>query len=66
LAKWLRIMPDVEPLPTRMDGMRTGPIMRRWTEHRMGKADHRMVLWSWLVLQYLASAGRMGSAAEAA
>ena len=26
-------------------------VRRKWQEHRTGKGDHRMFLWSWIVLQ---------------
>jgi asparagine synthase (glutamine-hydrolysing) len=27
-------------------------VSRQWQEHRSGKADHRLFLWCWIVLQY--------------
>jgi asparagine synthase (glutamine-hydrolysing) len=33
-------------------------VQQKWQEHRTGKADHRLFLWCWLVLQHhLCSAG---------
>jgi asparagine synthase (glutamine-hydrolysing) len=50
LAKWLKVMPNINVPPDYIDGFYGSPIDRRWTEHRAGQADHRMVLWSWLAL----------------
>jgi asparagine synthase (glutamine-hydrolysing) len=50
LNRWLRQLP--EPAT----GLRTlAPnaawIKSRWHEHRRGRGDHRLFLWSWIVLQ---------------
>jgi asparagine synthase (glutamine-hydrolysing) len=58
LVKWLRAMPEITPLPKRPELVRTASIQRQWLEHRAGRADHRMVLWSWLALQHTTAAGR--------
>jgi len=50
LAKWLKVMPNIEVPRRHVDGFYAASIDRRWSEHRAGKADHRMVLWSWLAL----------------
>jgi asparagine synthase (glutamine-hydrolysing) len=50
VAKWLRVMPDFAP--TKLSEMiQTASLERRWTEHRVGRADHRLAIWSWLALQ---------------
>jgi asparagine synthase (glutamine-hydrolysing) len=50
LAKWLRetpATPPLEPLP----GVRLNYAKRIFTEHRAGNGDHRLFLWSWIVMQ---------------
>jgi hypothetical protein len=54
LARWLRLLKPPEggtpPL--------SAPAVSRWQKHRSGAADHRLFLWTWLVLQHcVASAG---------
>jgi asparagine synthase (glutamine-hydrolysing) len=46
LTKWLRDLPEegLHAIP----GMRHNEIDRLWQEHREGKADHRLFLWSLL------------------
>jgi asparagine synthase (glutamine-hydrolysing) len=54
LAKWLRSVPaepPMQPLP----GARMDRIAGVWHEHRSGRADHRLLLWSWLSVQALYS-----------
>ena len=51
LAKWLRTIPEVvpaDPLP----GIDIEIMQRYWRDHRNGHSDHRLLLWSWLSLQY--------------
>ena len=50
LAKWLRTTPTKPPLVP-VDGMRMERVLDRWAQHRAGKADQRLFLWSWLALQ---------------
>lgn len=54
LADWLRLL----PYPGDNDfglGLDTEAV-RRWDEeHRRGRADHRLFLWSWMVLQHHAA-----------
>jgi asparagine synthase (glutamine-hydrolysing) len=50
LRSWLRTMParpPMQPLP----GMQLERVGRAWQDHRLGAADHRLFLWSWLSLQ---------------
>jgi asparagine synthase (glutamine-hydrolysing) len=50
LRSWLRttpVRPPMQPLP----GMRLERVARAWQDHRLGAADHRLFLWSWLSLQ---------------
>lgn len=63
LAKWLRVMPEIDLPRIQLDGFFADPIDRRWSEHRAGVADHRMVLWSWLALQQTIYANHAGVAA---
>lgn len=51
-AKWLRSMPKTPPLAP-IAGMRMDRVEQAWREHRAGRADHRLFLWSWLSLQSL-------------
>jgi len=50
LTKWLRLLP-VEQLDKLVPGIRLDQVARAWQEHREGRADHRLFLWSWLSLQ---------------
>ena len=50
LAEWLRTIPTTPPLAP-MGGVRMERVMDRWNQHRAGKADQRLFLWSWLALQ---------------
>src|SRR5260370_23083461 len=50
LAKWLRLLSvnqPSEPIP----GLRLDQVTRAWQEHREGRVDHRLFLWSLLSLQ---------------
>jgi asparagine synthase (glutamine-hydrolysing) len=31
-------------------------VRRAWDEHRSGRADHRLFLWTWLSMQHSAEA----------
>ena len=50
IAKWLKTTPTKPPLAS-VDGTRMDRVLDRWTQHRAGKADQRLFLWSWLALQ---------------
>jgi asparagine synthase (glutamine-hydrolysing) len=52
VASWLRRMPEIGSTERRPDFIDPAPIERRWAEHRGGRADHRLALWSWLALQH--------------
>jgi len=57
LAKWLREVPIAPPLE-QVSGMRTHYAKRTFIEHRSGEADHRLFLWSWIVMQaYITETG---------
>jgi asparagine synthase (glutamine-hydrolysing) len=57
LAEWLREFPATPPLAPLL-GVRGDYARRAFIEHRAGDADHRLFLWSWIVLQaYLAQNG---------
>lgn len=49
-ASWLRTLPEVRPT-AQIDGINFDWVAARWKEHRTGRADHRLFLWSWLSLQ---------------
>jgi asparagine synthase (glutamine-hydrolysing) len=51
LASWLKRWPEPanelrNPQPD------TAWVSRQWKDHRAGKADNRLFLWSWIVLQH--------------
>jgi len=50
LGKWLREMPQA-PRVAEIGGIRTAWIESNWEEHRQGRVDHRLLLWSWLTFQ---------------
>jgi len=50
VARWLREIPSSPPLAP-VPGVCGAAVERRWAEHRAGRADHRLFLWSWLALQ---------------
>jgi asparagine synthase (glutamine-hydrolysing) len=50
LVKWLRSEPAVLPLDP-VPGIRMDRVRQAWIEHREGRRDHRLFLWSWLSLQ---------------
>ncbi len=62
-ARWLRQMPATPPLEA-VPGLRPDCIAEHWSAARAGKADERLLLWSWLSLQGVV--GREGSIAFAA
>jgi asparagine synthase (glutamine-hydrolysing) len=57
LAKWLREVPADPPLSP-LPGVRTDYARHAFFDHRSGAADHRLFLWSWIVMQ--AYAGQSG------
>ena len=49
VGAWLR---ELEPPSPRTDGvMNNDEVMRRWHSHREGRADNRLLLWTWYGLQ---------------
>lgn len=52
VAKWLRSLPKSPPLHP-FPGARMDRVAQMWSDHRAGKADHRMFLWSWLSIRSL-------------
>jgi asparagine synthase (glutamine-hydrolysing) len=50
IAEWLKSTP-VQPPFGPVDGVRMERVKQRWIQHRAGKADWRLFLWSWLALQ---------------
>jgi asparagine synthase (glutamine-hydrolysing) len=59
LAKWLRQVPAVLPLLPLPD-VRMGYVQRAFNEHRGGRADHRLLLWDWIVIQAYARREDLG------
>jgi asparagine synthase (glutamine-hydrolysing) len=50
LAAWLKDVPAVPPLGP-IAGVKTDFAARAFQDHRSGRADHRLFLWSWLAVQ---------------
>jgi asparagine synthase (glutamine-hydrolysing) len=50
LTQWLRDVPAEIPLAP-LGGANCEWASKCWREHRIGAADHRMFLWSWLSMQ---------------
>ena len=50
LARWLKNWPEPANL-LRCPAPDTNWVHRRWADHRSRKADHRLFLWCWIVLQ---------------
>lgn len=53
LATWLRSEPAEPPLRP-IEGVRLGWVRQAWDDHRAGRADRRLFLWTWLSLQHVA------------
>ena len=51
LADWMRQVPQDPPFDP-IPGIRPAWMKRAWQEHRAGRADHRLALWTWLSLQH--------------
>ncbi len=59
LADWLRKVPATAPFDP-VPGVHPAWMQRAWQDHRAGRADHRLALWTWLSLQQTLSATRNG------
>ncbi|MBV8736491.1 MAG: asparagine synthase (glutamine-hydrolyzing) [Alphaproteobacteria bacterium] len=53
LATWLCSEPAEPPIQP-IDGVRSGWARQAWDDHRAGRADRRLFLWTWLSLQHVA------------
>lgn len=62
-AKWLRTIPPEPPLSP-VAGVDMPAVGNAWSDHRAGRQDHRLFLWSWLSLQTF-DGGRLAAAAPA-
>jgi len=51
VADWMREIPKTPPLDP-VPGMNTGRMETAWRDHRSGRADNRLLLWTWLGLQH--------------
>lgn len=51
-SEWLREFPLVPPLRP-VPNVNGGWVARRWEDHRQGRSDHRLLLWSWYSMQCL-------------
>jgi len=49
IASWLRSLPP--PPAETVAGLDGRALAAAWREHRVGKRDHRLLLWCWLSLQ---------------
>lgn len=65
IAKWLRTLPSTLPVnaPLNADN---NLALRWWREHQLGKADHRLFLWTWLSAQYTGGASNQSMSGTAA
>jgi asparagine synthase (glutamine-hydrolysing) len=52
IADWLKTIPAEPPLGP-VAGLSSDWARRAWTDHRAGRKDHRMFLWTWLSLQHV-------------
>lgn len=50
LARWLQEVPKEPPLAP-VQGLNLDFVRDAWTDHRSGRADRRLFLWTWLSLQ---------------
>jgi len=50
LARWLKDLQEPDTA-LRAPAIDAAWVDRKWREHRAGKADHRLFLWCWIVLQ---------------
>lgn len=58
LADWMKQVPAEPPFDP-VPGIRPAWMKQAWDDHRAGRADHRLALWTWLSLQYTLSAARI-------
>ncbi|MDE2379513.1 asparagine synthase (glutamine-hydrolyzing) [Bradyrhizobium sp.] len=59
LAAWMRQVPDTPPFDP-VPGIRPAWMRQAWQDHRAGRADHRLALWTWLSLQHTLRAAGSG------
>ncbi len=59
LADWMRQVPNKPPFDP-VPGIRPAWMKQAWQDHRAGRADHRLALWTWLSLQHTLRAARNG------
>ena len=59
LAAWLRDLPD-ELMDRPVPGVNPAVVQRCWREHREGRHDHRLFLWSCLTLSHWHAGIRRG------
>jgi asparagine synthase (glutamine-hydrolysing) len=51
-AQWLKTIPAEPPLAA-VEGLSSEFARKAWNDHRAGRADRRLFLWTWLSLQYV-------------
>jgi asparagine synthase (glutamine-hydrolysing) len=51
IGPWLKSVPAEPPLEN-LPGASMDWARQAWADHRAGKVDHRLFLWSWLSVQY--------------
>ena len=59
LVKWLRQVPEVLPLAP-LPGIRMDYVRHAFKENRSGHADHRLLIWNWIVMQTYARREELG------
>lgn len=59
LAAWMRQVPDTPPFDP-VPGIRPAWMRQAWQDHRAGRADHRLAVWTWLSLQHTLRAAGSG------
>lgn len=52
IADWLKIIPAEPPLEP-IAGLSSDFARKAWSDHRAGRKDHRLFLWTWLSLQHV-------------
>jgi asparagine synthase (glutamine-hydrolysing) len=52
VSEWLQEFPSNPPLRP-VPNVQADWVANRWRDHRRGRADHRLFLWSWLSMQCL-------------
>jgi asparagine synthase (glutamine-hydrolysing) len=57
IADWLKTIPAEPPLDS-IAGLSSAWAREAWADHRAGRKDHRLFLWTWLSLQHVVARSR--------